>query len=78
MGCAGLPREPSLLWQAEHTAAVEAPLVRSGLYAAGFFSLAEAVTAAKHNRRADANFMTGTKGKLEITRFYNCRIWQVA
>jgi len=59
MGWAGLPREPSLLWQAEQVAAVAAPFSRSGLAGAGD-SFAEAVNAAnrKQDSREDANFMT--------------------
>src|SRR5256886_5506788 len=64
IGLAGLPREPSLVWQATHTPFdVASPFARSGLAAAGACaSWADAVTvesasARAHGSRA-ADFMT--------------------
>src|SRR5439155_17204297 len=63
IGLAGLPREPSLVWQAAQTSADLAwPFARSGLAAAAACSCAEALAAdaasrRPHSRRA-ADFMS--------------------
>src|SRR5258706_6078810 len=63
MGLAGLPREPSAVWQAPHTSVDFAwPFARSGFVDAGAASLANAVAVTEANRRPDsrraADFMT--------------------
>src|SRR5258706_8190712 len=79
IGLAGLPREPSLVWQATHTPFdVASPFARSGLAAAGpcAASWAKAVAADKASARAHgsraADFMTvGVPLWCKTARFYN-------
>src|SRR5205085_10932266 len=55
IGLAGLPREPSLVWQAAQTSADLAwPLATSGLAAAGACSSADAAAANVASRRPDS------------------------